>query len=414
MGNSWDLIMRDSSEFDQESALNTLLQPTTISEFANVNWNKKPLVVARKDPSFFKDLFSFEALDDIIGYSQVEYPQIRIVDRDRGEAKDLMPLLDSVEPQAADRINGVYRLYGQGCTIIIGNLHRFSPAVANLRRRLEQVIDHRVTIGSYATPMDAQGFLPHFDTVDAFMLQMQGTKLWSVWPPSFELPLEESKLQRISTETLGPPHIDVMLEPGDTLYIPRGWIHAAKTASEPSLHLTVRVHVTTLKALLDELLHDIAESDVGLRQALPLRWFTSFDVAALEPSITTLLSGIRNANAIRRIRYNLRRAHLRQGQVLASGRLSQINTCAALTPDTLLERTRDGSSLITRSEKGCTLDFNGGRLSCASAMLSVLEFLCESPEPFTMRQIPTIASDAAVFALLHRLVNIGFLRRSTS
>jgi len=35
----------------------------------------------------------------------------------------------------------------------------------------------------YLTPADSQGFSPHFDDIDAFILQLEGKKRWRVYAP---------------------------------------------------------------------------------------------------------------------------------------------------------------------------------------------------------------------------------------
>ena len=36
---------------------------------------------------------------------------------------------------------------------------------------------------AYLTPAHCQGFAPHFDDVDAFILQVEGTKRWRLYAP---------------------------------------------------------------------------------------------------------------------------------------------------------------------------------------------------------------------------------------
>ena len=43
----------------------------------------------------------------------------------------------------------------------------------------------------------------------------------------------------------GEPAADFTLEPGDTLYLPRGWPHQAHTSDSDSLHLTIGLHPQT-------------------------------------------------------------------------------------------------------------------------------------------------------------------------
>jgi ribosomal protein L16 Arg81 hydroxylase len=66
-----------------------------------------------------------------------------------------------------------------------------------------------------------------------------------------------------------PPMLDVMLRPGDVLYLPRGFIHAAEALGGTSVHLTVGVQAHTRQAIVDALVK-LAEEDVALRGSLPL------------------------------------------------------------------------------------------------------------------------------------------------
>ena len=38
----------------------------------------------------------------------------------------------------------------------------------------------------YLTPADSQGFSPHYDDIDAFILQLEGKKRWKVYAPRSE------------------------------------------------------------------------------------------------------------------------------------------------------------------------------------------------------------------------------------
>ena len=60
-----------------------------------------------------------------------------------------------------------------------------------------------------------------------------------------------------------------MLRPGDALYLPRGFIHAADALGDVCVHLTVGMHVVTRHALV-EALAALAVDDVELRRSLPL------------------------------------------------------------------------------------------------------------------------------------------------
>jgi lysine-specific demethylase/histidyl-hydroxylase NO66 len=94
---------------------------------------------------------------------------------------------------------------------------------------------------AYYTPAGSQGFAPHWDDVEAFVLQLEGRKKWKI----HGLGGDEELLPRFSSrnfsqEEVGGTIMEVVLEPGDLLYFPRGTIHQAMSDdTTDSFHLTV-------------------------------------------------------------------------------------------------------------------------------------------------------------------------------
>eukprot|EP00796_Vickermania_ingenoplastis_P003596 gene3596-2537_t len=95
-------------------------------------------------------------------------------------------------------------------------------------------------LNSYWTPAGSQGFAPHYDDVDVFLLQMEGRKEWRLYDP----PEEVDYLSRHSSEDYVPeqfpkPKHTLILNPGDVLYMPRGMVHQGRTFPDShSLHIT--------------------------------------------------------------------------------------------------------------------------------------------------------------------------------
>ena len=73
-------------------------------------------------------------------------------------------------------------------------------------------------------------------------LQVAGEKRWLVYEPVLELPLKNQRY-RSALGAPGEPVLDVTLRAGDTMYLPRGWLHQALTSGSDSLHITVGVNV---------------------------------------------------------------------------------------------------------------------------------------------------------------------------
>ena len=147
------------------------------------------------------------------------------------------------------------------------------------------------------TPPSSRGFSAHYDVHDVFVIQLAGRKHWTIHAPVLTDPLRDQPWNARAAAVAAAardtePAIDTILEPGDVLYLPRGWLHAATALGEVSAHLTVGVHVVTRYALVEALTALVAD-DPELRATLPL----GLDVAdpdALAPHLdavrTALLS----------------------------------------------------------------------------------------------------------------------------
>lgn len=129
----------------------------------------------------------------------------------------------------------------------------------------------------YLTPKGSQGFAPHYDDIEAFVLQVEGKKHWRVYKPTSRnttLPRESSK--NFKQDEIGEPCLDVILEAGDLLYFPRGYIHQANTLKDShSLHITVSMYQKQtygdlLETMIPMALKEAINENVDLRRGLPL------------------------------------------------------------------------------------------------------------------------------------------------
>ena len=140
--------------------------------------------------------------------------------------------------------------YASGASLIINRVDKLWPRVHELCARLAR--DFRYAYGNvYLTPPGSQTVPPHSDDHDVFIVQLHGTKHWLVWPAVHPLAqhrpfadeqagkdgrrLPDDGTSRLTLENLGPPELDVLLRPGDVLYIPRGVVHVAHTGQPGAL-----------------------------------------------------------------------------------------------------------------------------------------------------------------------------------
>ena len=90
----------------------------------------------------------------------------------------------------------VARHFDAGATIIFNQLHKRVPALARLCAALGRQFSSRVQTNVYLTPPEAQGFAPHWDTHDVFVLQVSGAKRWTIYDTKVSLPLRGQRFER--------------------------------------------------------------------------------------------------------------------------------------------------------------------------------------------------------------------------
>lgn len=118
--------------------------------------------------------------------------------------------------------------------------HEFLPCNSAFISMMEGEFNCYCGLNTYWTPANSQGFAPHYDDVDVFLLQMEGEKNWLLYDP----PEEVDYLSRHSSEDYLPedfpkPKYSITLKAGDVLYLPRGMVHQGHTSpSTHSLHIT--------------------------------------------------------------------------------------------------------------------------------------------------------------------------------
>jgi lysine-specific demethylase/histidyl-hydroxylase NO66 len=281
----------------------------SIDSFARETWSRAPLLSTYDDlrvpeaaegggpsPPAFGDLFSLDAVDELLSQRGLRTPFIRI-------AKDGSVVAErrytrgggtgaSVGDQVAD--DRVLSLFADGHTVVLQGLHRLWPPLIAFAGALTSDLGHPVQINAYVTPPAAQGFSAHYDVHDVFVLQIAGEKRWRIHRPVRPDPLRDEPWtdHRVAVEQQAtePPLIDAVLRPGDSLYLPRGYLHAAEALGGTSCHLTVGVHPVTRQAVLDAVVAIVA-GDPALRSSLPLGVDVS-DAAQIEHDVRASVDAI--------------------------------------------------------------------------------------------------------------------------
>jgi hypothetical protein len=272
------------------------------------------------------------------------------------------------------------------------------PPLAAFCRELEAELGHPVQANAYYTPASAQGFAVHHDTHDVFCLQVEGEKRWLVYPPVLELPLKQQKYVPEMGEP-GDPVLDVTMQAGDTLYLPRGWLHQAMTSNAASLHLTVGVNVATWRDAVREALDEAAREEVELRRGV------SSEGAAPEGLLELLASRLTpEAVTARR-----RRSFVETRRPVRDDAFDQLRALDGLDLETPLERRRTVIAELAVGDEA-RLSFEGRELSFPAFVAPDLEFILGIDDPFRASDLPGSLDGEGRLVLVRRLVREGLLR----
>ena len=214
-----------------------LIEPIKSAEFFQTYYERQPLLIERNDPSRFAPLLSIAAIDRFLATTSPRHPDVFLVDAARKlSAEDYT--LASADTEGSLDLPRVYELYCTGATISLRHLHESMPELAALCRAVEKVFSSHFQTNIYLSPPNAQGFATHFDSHDVFVLQVAGSKIWTLYDTLIELPLHAQGFEK-DKHIPGPATRELTIRAGDLFYCPRGLFHSARSTDEPSLHITL-------------------------------------------------------------------------------------------------------------------------------------------------------------------------------
>ncbi len=288
----------------------------------------------------FADVLSLADVDHALTGSGLRRPAVRLV-RD-GEVLPPASYTKSART-GASRIDDLVDagraldLFADGATVVLQGLQRWWPPAAAFCRQLEVGLGHPMQANAYLTPPGAAGLAPHHDTHDVFVLQVAGTKHWTVREPVVDTPLPRHVSDHDAAA--GQPVLfEAVMEPGDTLYLPRGFVHSAAAQQGVSLHLTIGILATTVHDVLRQLV-DRAGDEVAFRRSLPPGWPDDTDAAtgAVKSAVSDLVEWLGSVDA-GEVAAALSDRFVANRSPLLDGQLLEVAALADLDDDTLVVR----------------------------------------------------------------------------
>lgn len=187
----------------------TLLGGLSARAFLRRHWQKRPLLVRGALPGF-TGVLDPPALFALASRNDVESRLVRRL-KHRWEVRE-GPLPRATFARAGAR----------DWTLLVNGVDHHCAAAARLLRRFAFVSESRLddVMVSYAAPGGGVG--PHFDSYDVFLVQARGRRRWRLARTRPFALVPGAPLKLIADFRA---EEEMVLEPGDLLYLPPGWGH---------------------------------------------------------------------------------------------------------------------------------------------------------------------------------------------
>ncbi|MEU1151858.1 cupin domain-containing protein [Streptomyces sp. NPDC005918] len=270
---------------------------------------------AIKDPA---SLISWDDLNNIIAAQRLEPPRLRL-----SVEGEMLPQYRYASPVSTRRHTVYNRLMPselharlrEGASLVIDAIDEIHPAVGAAAAELEGWLRTGVQTNLYASWTAKEGFGTHWDDHDVVVVQIDGAKRWRLFGQTRIAPMYKDTEE--PEEPPQEPIAELVLRPGDILYLPRGTWHAVSASEgERSLHLTFGIQTMSGAQLLAWLADDLRSEEL-LRLDLPvhappgdrrtyLEKVQALVSAALDdPSVITRYVASRNETDLQRLRPSL-------------------------------------------------------------------------------------------------------------
>ena len=167
-----------------------------------------------------------------------------------------------------DKVKDLLR---QGATMTAAWIDHLSAGLTAFASALEQELAGKVQANLYVSSRRRQGLDSHRDRHDVYAVHVEGTKTWYVYEGRSALPIAHPMFKTSRAEDQQAKQrllMEVKMEPGDLLYLPRGQYHDALADEGGAMHIAFGVTYPNGLDVLD-LLRERAVAELLFRTDLP-------------------------------------------------------------------------------------------------------------------------------------------------
>ena len=387
-----------------------LIDPIAPEAFFAEYYEKKPLLIEGGHPAKFSPLLSVAAIDRFLAGSTPYHPEVFLVDA----ARDLNAA-DYTMADGSGRIDlpRAYQLFHSGATISIGQLQERLPELAELCRSVERTFSCQFQTNIYLSPRNAQGFKTHYDSHDVFVLQVAGSKHWTLYGSGngVELPLRGQGFQP-DEHVPGPVTREFTVKAGDVLYCPRGVFHAARATEEVSLHITLGVMGKTWADVMIEAMSEACLASPAFRAHLPAGFANpGFDSGQAEATFRSLVETFARSAKLAPILERLAEGFVTSRRPAFQGCLEELDSPPPLTLESRVVARPHLVYLLREEGDALTILFGPTQITLPAFTRPSVEAAL-SGKPLRVSDLPAQLDDPGKLVLVQRLIREGMLVRA--
>lgn len=185
----------------------------------------------------------------------------------------------------------------RGANLKIQRFASLSEKVSLIVKDIETWLGFPTSANGYFSFGMQRGLAVHWDSHDVLAVQLIGRKNWKIFRPTIELPVKSHRTNLDALPNTASVYLNVELEAGDALYIPRGWWHdVMPIRGQKTLHASVGLHPPNRADFLawilsQEMLRDIEFRKSFLRGEPPTDFgpmIAGFTAAVNNPELTDI------------------------------------------------------------------------------------------------------------------------------
>lgn len=182
------------------------------------------------------DLLTWQALNELLSTHLLSAPRLRLFREGTQVPVANYTREDPTTGRQALVPDELYRELRDGASLVLDSIDQLHPPIARAADDLMRLVRESVQVNLYLVWGGRQGFDTHWDAHDTMIVQLAGSKHWTVRGPGRRFPM------KVDNDHDHRPPDTVLWEGdlarGDIIHVPRGWWHAVRGTGELSMHLT--------------------------------------------------------------------------------------------------------------------------------------------------------------------------------